>query len=84
MNEKFRSPAHSDWVKIAKAERKGSPLESLTWDTPEGISLQPLYTADDLADLQYQNGLPGIAPFVRGPKATMYAGRPWTIRQYAG
>ena len=84
MNEKFRSPAHSDWVKIAKAERKGSPLEALSWDTPEGISLQPLYTADDLADLEYQNGLPGIAPFVRGPKATMYAGRPWTIRQYAG
>ena len=84
MNDKFRHPDYSDWTALAQKERKGAPLESLTWDTPEGIKVQPLYTASDLADLQYQDGLPGIAPFVRGPKATMYAGRPWTVRQYAG
>ena len=84
MNDKFRHPSLSDWAELARKERKGAPLESLQWQTPEGIAVQPLYTASDLADLQYRDGLPGLAPFVRGPKATMYAGRPWTVRQYAG
>ncbi len=84
MNDKFRHPAYSDWTARAEKERKGASPESLTWETPEGIKVKPLYTANDLADLEHQHGLPGIAPFVRGPKATMYAGRPWTVRQYAG
>jgi methylmalonyl-CoA mutase len=84
VNDKFRRAAHSDWEALAQKERKGAPLDDLQWQTPEGITVQPLYTASDLADLEYQDGLPGLAPFVRGPKATMYAGRPWTVRQYAG
>ena len=59
-------------------------MEELTWDTPEGIAVKPLYTAEDLEGLEHLDSLPGMAPFVRGPKATMYAGRPWTVRQYAG
>jgi len=73
-----------DWQELAIRERKGKPLDELTWNTPEGIPVKPLYTAQDLADLDYVDSLPGMAPFVRGPKATMYAGRPWTVRQYAG
>ncbi len=84
MNDKFQQRSRSDWAALAQKERKGAPIESLQWATPEGIVVKPLYTASDLADLEYQDGLPGIAPFVRGPKATMYAGRPWTVRQYAG
>ncbi|MEO1398797.1 MAG: methylmalonyl-CoA mutase family protein, partial [Pseudomonadota bacterium] len=65
---------------------KGGDPSSLTWNTPEGIAVKPVYTADDLTDLPQliDKSLPGQAPFTRGPKATMYAGRPWTIRQYAG
>jgi len=84
VNDKFQQRSRSDWAALAQKERKGAPIESLQWATPEGIAVEPLYTASDLADLEYQDGLPGIAPFVRGPKATMYAGRPWTVRQYAG
>jgi methylmalonyl-CoA mutase len=65
------------WKKAAEKEVKG---RDLTWHTPEGIAVKPLYTADDSAD----PGLPGFAPFTRGVRASMYAGRPWTIRQYAG
>ena len=61
-----------------------SDIEGLAWQTPEGISIKPLYTAEDLEALGHLGSLPGFAPYVRGPKATMYAGRPWTIRQYAG
>jgi methylmalonyl-CoA mutase len=68
-----------DWAKLAAKEVKGRDLD---WHTPEGITVKPLYTAADTADLD--PGLPGFAPFTRGVKATMYAGRPWTIRQYAG
>ncbi len=68
-----------DWAKLAAKEVKG---RSLDWETPEGITVKPLYTADDVANVD--PGLPGFAPFTRGVKATMYAGRPWTIRQYAG
>ncbi|MCE7882331.1 MAG: methylmalonyl-CoA mutase [Actinobacteria bacterium ATB1] len=72
-----------DWQALAERELKRSP-ESLVWQTPEGIPVKPLYTAADLEDLGDLDSLPGFAPFVRGVRATMYAGRPWTIRQYAG
>ncbi len=73
-----------DWKKIAEKELRGKPLADLNWKTLEGIDVKPLYTADDIADLPHMGGVPGAAPFTRGVKATMYAGRPWTIRQYAG
>ncbi|MFS4438494.1 methylmalonyl-CoA mutase [Paracoccaceae bacterium GXU_MW_L88] len=73
-----------DWKALAEKELKGKDPESLVWNTPEGIDVKPLYTAEDLENLEHLGGLPGLAPFTRGPRATMYAGRPWTIRQYAG
>ncbi len=72
------------WRKIAEGELKGRPLEDLTWKTLEGIEIEPLYTEEDVAGLEHLGSVPGQAPFTRGPRATMYAGRPWTIRQYAG
>ena len=72
------------WSKRAEAELRGRPLDDLTWHTLEGIDVKPLYTEEDLEGLDHLGGLPGEAPFTRGVKATMYAGRPWTIRQYAG
>jgi methylmalonyl-CoA mutase len=74
----------ADWQALAAKELKGANPESLTWDTPEGIAVKPLYTAEDLEGLETVGSLPGVAPFTRGPRATMYAGRPWTLRQYAG
>jgi methylmalonyl-CoA mutase len=74
----------SDWRKLAAKELKASDPESLTWKTPEGIDVRPLYTAEDLEHLEILGTLPGLPPYVRGPRATMYANRPWTIRQYAG
>jgi methylmalonyl-CoA mutase len=73
-----------DWEKRAKKELKGRSLEDLTWHTPEGIDVRPVYTGADLEELGHLGTMPGEPPFVRGPRATMYAGRPWTIRQYAG
>ncbi|TFF27744.1 methylmalonyl-CoA mutase [Jiella endophytica] len=72
-----------DWLDLASKELKGRPVEELTWRTAEGIAIKPLYTAGDLPE-EAATALPGIAPFTRGPRATMYAGQPWTIRQYAG
>ncbi len=72
------------WRALAAKEMKGADPDSLTWDTLEGIAVKPLYTAEDVAGLPQMGELPGIAPFTRGVRATMYAGRPWTIRQYAG
>ena len=72
------------WAALATKELKGKDPESLTWHTLEGIPVKPLYTAEDVAGLPHLGGVPGAAPFTRGVKATMYAGRPWTIRQYAG
>ncbi|MDJ0992184.1 MAG: methylmalonyl-CoA mutase [Dinoroseobacter sp.] len=72
------------WVDLATKELRGRALEDLTWQTLEGIEVQPLYTAEDVAGMEHLNSTPGLAPFTRGVKATMYAGRPWTIRQYAG
>jgi methylmalonyl-CoA mutase len=80
----FPKKTLDDWQALAGKERKGRPVEELIWDTPEGIAIKPLYTSEDLKDLNHLDSLPGMAPFVRGPKATMYAGRPWTVRQYAG
>ncbi|MBJ6370224.1 methylmalonyl-CoA mutase [Sedimentitalea arenosa] len=73
-----------EWKALAEAELRGRSLDDLTWTTLEGIEVQPLYTADDLAGVNHLGSIPGAAPFTRGVKATMYAGRPWTIRQYAG
>ncbi|WP_096785063.1 methylmalonyl-CoA mutase [Rhodobacter sp. CZR27] len=72
------------WRKLAEKELKGRSPDSLTWNTLEGIPVKPLYTKADLDGIGHLDGLPGIAPFTRGVRATMYAGRPWTIRQYAG
>ncbi|KUF12029.1 methylmalonyl-CoA mutase [Pseudoponticoccus marisrubri] len=73
-----------DWRQTAEKELRGRPLEDLTWKTLEGIEVKPLYTEADLEGLPHLGSLPGSEPFTRGVKATMYAGRPWTIRQYAG
>ena len=72
------------WTKAAAKSAPGGNPEALVWATPEGLAVKPLYTAADVAGLPYTDTLPGFAPFIRGPQATMYAVRPWTIRQYAG
>jgi methylmalonyl-CoA mutase len=72
------------WTELAARELRGADPDSLIWQTPEGIAVKPLFTAADLENLETVGGLPGIEPFVRGPRATMYANRAWTIRQYAG
>ena len=72
------------WMALATKEMKGASPDGLNWQTLEGITVKPVYTADDVADLPQMGEIPGFAPFTRGVKATMYAGRPWTIRQYAG
>ncbi len=73
-----------EWEEAASKQMKGKPVESLNKVTPEGIEMKALYTSADTADLLYADTLPGLEPFIRGPQTTMYAGRPWTIRQYAG
>ncbi|MEL7176450.1 MAG: methylmalonyl-CoA mutase [Pseudomonadota bacterium] len=75
---------HAKWAEIAEKELRGRPLDDLTWDTLEGIKVKPMYSQADLEGVDHLRSLPGEAPFTRGVKATMYAGRPWTIRQYAG
>ncbi len=80
----FPDKSLADWTELATAELKGDDPEGLAWDTPEGIKVKPLYTARDLEELEYLSSLPGLPPYLRGPRATMYANRPWTIRQYAG
>jgi methylmalonyl-CoA mutase len=72
------------WADAAQKSSPGSDLLGLNWNTPDGISVKPLYTAKDLQGLMHTDTLPGFAPYLRGPQATMYAVRPWTIRQYAG
>ena len=72
------------WKSAAEKELRGTPLGDLTVTTPEGIDVKPLYTEADLDDVGHLGSLPGAAPYVRGPRATMYTNRPWTIRQYAG
>src|SRR6266581_4880507 len=72
------------WAKAAAKSAPGGDVNALSWHTPDGITVKPLYTAEDTAGLENTNTLPGFEPYVRGPQATMYAVRPWTIRQYAG
>jgi len=78
------SSKKENWRDLAEGELRGRRVEDLTWKTLEGIEVAPLYTADDLEGLDHLGSIPGEAPYTRGVKATMYAGRPWTIRQYAG
>ncbi|HEX3862149.1 MAG TPA: methylmalonyl-CoA mutase [Stellaceae bacterium] len=78
-----------DWQKLAEAELRGKPVAGLDWQTPEGIAVKPLYTEADLetiaaAGFDWREAIPGRPPYLRGPRATMYANRPWTIRQYSG
>ena len=80
----FRPATLADWDKAAQKSAPGGDVNALNWVTPDGITVKPLYTAADTQDLPYANTLPGFEPYIRGPQATMYAVRPWTIRQYAG
>ncbi len=79
-------PAHrlEEWRALFSRERKGRAPEESVWKTPEGIEIKALYTAADLEELEHVGTLPGFAPYLRGPRASMYVGRPWTLRQYAG
>ena len=74
----------ADWRDLAEGELKGRSVDDLTWQTPEGIEVNLLYTAEDLEGIEAVSTLPGFEPFLRGHRATMYGGRPWTVRQYAG
>jgi len=73
-----------EWRKLAAKELRGKGVKDLVWQTPEGLDVKPVYTAADLENLEIQNDQPGVMPFTRGVRGTMYANRPWTIRQYAG
>ncbi|MGO9599655.1 MAG: methylmalonyl-CoA mutase [Isosphaeraceae bacterium] len=85
MSEKTLNSSNLDvWLKAAAKSAAGGDVTALNWDTPDGVAVKPIYTQKDLEGLPYTDTLPGFAPFVRGPQATMYAVRPWTIRQYAG
>src|SRR5882757_2821489 len=84
MPEPSPRPDLGAWEAAARESLRGAPLESLNWHTPDGLVVKPLYTAADLAGLPATDTLPGLEPFVRGPQATMYAVKPWTVRQYAG
>jgi methylmalonyl-CoA mutase len=84
MLNEFATPQISDWEALATKEAKVTNSSALTWETPEGIPVKAVYTPDDLADLETVNTLPGVAPYLRGVRATMYTNRAWTIRQYAG
>ncbi|MCP4338431.1 MAG: methylmalonyl-CoA mutase [Desulfobulbaceae bacterium] len=77
-------PKLQTWAELASKQMKGKSVDTLDWMTPEGIKVKALYTAEDLEGMEAVNTLPGMEPYTRGPMATMYAGRPWTIRQYAG
>jgi methylmalonyl-CoA mutase len=80
----FPEKSVEEWRKLAEKELKGRSPDALARETPEGITVNPLYTEADLEGLELAGQMPGFAPFLRGPRATMYANRPWTIRQYAG
>lgn len=84
MSSEFKPATLADWEKAAQKSVKDGSLDKLNWLTPDGITVKPLYTAEDVKELPFTNTLPGFEPFIRGPQATMYAVRPWTIRQYAG
>ena len=80
----FPSRNRADWETLVRQELKGAGADSLTWLTPEGIAVKPLYTAADIEGLDLAGHWPGLPPYLRGPRATMFANRPWTVRQYAG
>jgi methylmalonyl-CoA mutase len=80
----FKTATLEQWAKAAAKSAPGGDVSALNWVTPEGLTVKPLYTAADTAGLPHTDTLPGFEPFLRGPQATMYAARPWTIRQYAG
>jgi len=80
----FAPPDLASWTLAAAKSAPGGDVNALNWVTPDGITVKPLYTAKDVSELSYANTLPGFEPYIRGPQATMYAARPWTIRQYAG
>ena len=82
----FPSKTLDEWAQLARTELRGKPVGGLDWTTPEGITVKPLYTAADLEGLDLAGALPGVVPVppLRGVRATMYANRPWTMRQYAG
>jgi len=82
--DEFQIPSLAQWAQAASKSAPGGQIEALHWLTPDGITVKPLYTAADTADLPYTDTLPGFEPYLRGPQASMYAVRPWTIRQYAG
>ncbi len=84
MTERVNPADLALWKQLAAKDRKGADPDGLVWQTPEGIPVKPLYTRADVADLDFIDTVPGVFPFLRGPRATMYAGQPWTIRQYAG
>ncbi|PKO40806.1 MAG: methylmalonyl-CoA mutase [Betaproteobacteria bacterium HGW-Betaproteobacteria-3] len=83
-NTEFTPATLAAWQKAAAKSAPGGDVNNLNWVTPDGITVKPLYTAADTANLPYADTLPGFEPYLRGPQATMYAARPWTIRQYAG
>ena len=83
-HQPFKPSTLDDWQEAAKKSAPQSDLKALNWITPEGIEVKPLYTSQDLQGLAHADTLPGFEPYLRGPQATMYAVRPWTIRQYAG
>src|SRR6266849_1894994 len=83
------SPSLARWTARAAKELRGKPLATVDWQTPEGITVKPLYAEADLAAIEaagfpWREALPGVPPYLRGPRATMYANRPWTILQYSG
>jgi methylmalonyl-CoA mutase len=80
----FAKKTLDEWVALANSELRGRTHEDLIWKTPEDIDVKPLYTARDLENIEHLDTLPGFPPYMRGPRATMYAGQPWTVRQYAG
>jgi methylmalonyl-CoA mutase len=87
MSDKIYDKSNStpeNWRELATKQSKGKDPDTLAWQTAEDIVVKPLYTAADMASLEYTDTMPGMSPYVRGPQATMYSGRPWTIRQYAG
>ena len=76
--------SYKEWQKLAEKELREKKFDDLVWNTPEGIDVKPLYTSEDIKNIEHEIGMPGLPPYTRGPRATMYSNRPWTIRQYAG
>ncbi len=84
LEEKVKLPSLDDWKELAKVQMKGRSVDDLVSQNGEGILVKPLYTENDIEGISFRDSLPGLPPYIRGTQATMYAGRPWTIRQYAG